>query len=87
LKLQIRDFADTMLTNLQEKLNEKFGANSNIVVASTEELWTDVTIDQACTPLSSVLNFVMTIFPVDDVRIVEISMENIVRKVYDGALG
>jgi hypothetical protein len=29
----------------------------------------------------------MNNFPVEDVRIVEISMENVVRKVYDGALG
>jgi len=33
-----------------------------------------------------VLNTVMTSFPVYDVRIVEISMENVVQKVYDGAL-
>jgi ABC-type uncharacterized transport system ATPase subunit len=46
-----------------------------------------VTIDQARTPHSEVLNFVMSNFKVDDVRIVEISMENVVRKVYDGALG
>jgi hypothetical protein len=45
-----------------------------------------VTIDQARTPLSDVLTFVMNNFVVKDVRIVEISMENVVRKVYDGAL-
>ena len=87
LKLQIRDFNTSTLTDLQKKLEKEFGQKSGIVVASVEEFWTDVTIDQACTPLSSVLNFVMTSFPVYDVRIVEISMENVVRKVYDGALG
>jgi len=56
-------------------------------VAQTEEFWTDITFDQALTPLSDVLNFVMKNFSVLDVRIVEISMENVVQKVYDGALG
>ena len=55
-------------------------------MSEVEEYWTDITIDQARTPLSEVLNFVMTNFSVVDVRIVEISMENVVRKVYDGAL-
>jgi ABC-type uncharacterized transport system ATPase subunit len=61
--------------------------DSGITVAETEEFWTDVTIDQARTPLSEVLNFVMSNFKVDDVRILEISMEKVVRRVYDGALG
>jgi hypothetical protein len=32
------------------------------------------------------LSFIMSKFVVSDVRIVEISMESVVRKVYDGAL-
>lgn len=87
LKLQIRDFNEATLQELNDKLCEKFGSDNGISVAETEEFWTDVTIDQARTPLSDVLNFVMSSFKVDDVRIVEISMENVVRKVYDGALG
>ena len=87
LKLQIEDFNDSTLSVLQKKLDGKFGKKGGIAVASTEDFWTDVTIDQARTPLSDVLNFVMSNFPVYDVRIVEIAMENVVRKVYDGALG
>ncbi|HEY3310667.1 MAG TPA: ATP-binding cassette domain-containing protein [Anaerolineales bacterium] len=86
LKLQVDGFDDTTLQTLRDKLDERFGAGSGIVVAVTEEFWTDVTIDQAQTPLSDVLSFVMTSFPVSDVRIVEISMESVVQKVYDGAL-
>jgi ABC-2 type transport system ATP-binding protein len=71
---------------LKNKLADKFGAGHGITISETEESWTDITIDQARTPLSDVLNFVMTNFSVFDVRIVEISMESVVRKVYDGAL-
>lgn len=86
LKLQIDNFTESTIQQLKYKLNECYGAEHGITVAATEEFWTDVTIDQARTPLSDVLSFVMRIFPVIDVRIVEISMENVVRKVYDGAL-
>jgi ABC-2 type transport system ATP-binding protein len=86
LKLQIDDFTPTTLQTLTGNLTGKFGAEHGITIAETEEFWTDVTIDQARTPLSDVLSFVMGNFAVADVRIVEISMENVVRKVYDGAL-
>jgi len=86
LKLQISDFTETTLQTLKYKLTERFGTNHGITVAETEEFWTDVTIDQERTPLSDVLSYAMTNFKVFDVRIVEISMEHVVRKVYDGAL-
>jgi ABC-2 type transport system ATP-binding protein len=86
LKLQIDDFTETTLQSLCDRLNERFGHENGIVVAETEEFWTDVTIDQARTHLSDVLSFIMSNFVVSDVRIVEISMESVVRKVYDGAL-
>ena len=87
LKLQIDNFSGSTLDELKLKLTDCFGAGHGITIAETEEFWTDVTIDQARTPLSDVLSFVMNNFTVIDVRIVEISMENVVRKVYDGALG
>jgi ABC-2 type transport system ATP-binding protein len=86
LKLQIREYTETMRTALQERLTARFGAGHGITIGQTEDFWTDVTIDQARTALADVLGFVMSNFPVADVRIVEITMENVVRKVYDGAL-
>lgn len=87
IKVQIDEFSETTNQQLQDKLNDRFGPGNNISIAETEEFWTDVTIDQARTPLSDVLGFVMSSFKVSDVRIVEIAMENVVQKVYDGALG
>ena len=86
LKLQIDNFTDATLRELTSKINECFEDNHGITVAETEEFWTDVTIDQARTPLSEVLSFAMSNFAISDVRIVEISMENVVRRVYEGAL-
>jgi ABC-2 type transport system ATP-binding protein len=86
LKLQIDNFSEATLQTMKEKLDIQFSTNHGITFAETEEYWTDVTIDQERTPLSDVLNLVMTNFAVSDVRIDEISMENVVRRVYDGAL-
>jgi ABC-2 type transport system ATP-binding protein len=86
LKLQLRDYTDVTLAALQERLTVRFGTGHGITIAQTEDFWTDVTIDQARTALADVLGFVMSNFTVTDVRIVEITMENVVRKVYDGAL-
>ena len=86
LKLQIDDFSESTLRELRKKFDGRFSGDHGITVAETEEFWTDVTIDQARTHLSDVLSAVMTNFPVYDVRIVEISMENVVKQIYDGAL-
>ena len=87
LKLQIDDFTESTSQGLKFKLSECFGMDMASPSQKMKSSWTDVTIDQAAsTPLSDVLSFVMNNFAVEDVRIVEISMENVVRKVYDGAL-
>ena len=87
LKLQLDDFSDETRAKLEADLHEHFGSDSAISLGQTEEFWTDLTIDQAKTPLSDVLGFVMSNFKVSDVRIVEIAMENVVQKIYEGALG
>jgi len=86
LKVQIDGFNDGTLDALRSKLTERFGAENRITIAQTEEFWTDITMDQALTPLSDVLNCVMTNFPIFDIRVVEIAMEDVVQRVYDGAL-
>jgi ABC-2 type transport system ATP-binding protein len=86
LKLQIDNFNQSTLQILKTKLTDRFDADHGFAIAQTEEFWIDVTFDQARTPLADVLNFVMTNFAVSDIRIVEIAMEDVVKRVYDGAL-
>lgn len=86
LKVQINDFNEGTLKALESKLAERFGADNRLTIAQTEEFWTDITFDQESTPLSDILSCVMTNFKMFDVRIVEISMEDVVQRIYDGAL-
>jgi len=86
LKVQIHDYSAYMSDQLQTRLETKFGADGAIPVEHTEAGWTDITVNQDQVPLLEVLHFVMETFPVKDVRIVEISMENVVQQIYEGAL-
>src|SRR5512147_473263 len=54
LKLQLDNFNEKTFDLLNEKLCDQFGEDNGITIAETEEFWTDVTIDQARTPLSDV---------------------------------
>jgi hypothetical protein len=55
-------------------------------VDSTEAGWTDVMVNQDHIPLLDVLTLLMKEFTIQDVRILEIPMESVVQKIYDGAL-
>lgn len=87
LKVQIDAFEEDTLVDLQTQLADRFGPDDGVAVAIREEEWTDITINQDRHALRDVLNFVMTHFPVYDIRIDEISMEQVVQRVYEGALG
>ncbi len=86
LKAQIYDFNDETQERLEKAITERFPQPDAVHFSTSEEFWTDITINQEQAPLREVLNLVMTKFSVEDVRIVEISMENVVQRIYDGAL-
>jgi ABC-2 type transport system ATP-binding protein len=86
LKVQIFDFADDTLDQLQARLAERFGQNLPIKVENTEPGWTDVTINQDQVLLLDVLSCLMAEFSVKDIRVVEMSVENVVQRIYEGAL-
>jgi len=72
--------------NLNDGVRDRFGEDDGVSVQPEEDGWTAITIDQGRVPLSDVLNHVMTTSQVADVRIEEISMESVVKRIYDGAL-
>jgi ABC-2 type transport system ATP-binding protein len=86
LKIQIFDYDDQTFDRLEGFLRQRFPQPDAIHLTSKEEYWTDITINQEQAPLREVLNLVMSQFSLEDVRIEEISMENVVQRIYDGAL-
>lgn len=86
LKVQIFPFEDNTVDNFRLKLSEHFGEQTTMTVETIEPTWVDITFNQDEVPLLDVLNFVMLEFPVKDIKIAEISTENVVQQIYDGAL-
>ncbi|HEY4720750.1 MAG TPA: AAA family ATPase, partial [Anaerolineae bacterium] len=86
LKVQIFDFAEDTLGQLQARLAERFGPAIPIKIENTEPGWTDITINQDQVLLLDVLSCLMAEFSVKDIRVVEMSVENVVQRIYDGAL-
>ena len=86
LKAQIFDYSDTTLANLAASLRARFPDPDAVHIEENEDFWTDIIINQDKAPLREVLNLVMSQCALEDIRIVEISMENVVQKIYGGAL-
>jgi ABC-type uncharacterized transport system ATPase subunit len=83
LKMQIVPYTpescDLVSARLQAKFTEGFS------VSSDEEGWIDITINQEQVLLRDVLSFMMAEFKCNDVKITEISMGNVIQKVYEGS--
>lgn len=86
LKVQIYDYDQDTEQQLKELVQQQFPESDAVQFACNEEFWTDITINQEQAPLGEVLNLIMANFALEDVRIVEISMENVVQRIYEGAL-
>ena len=86
MKLQITGFAEETIGRIEESISKQYGAESSIEVQNTERGWTDIVVNPEETPLAEVLSLMMNTFPVRDVRIVEIAMEDVVQRIYAGAL-
>ncbi|WP_010248056.1 ABC transporter ATP-binding protein [Acetivibrio cellulolyticus] len=72
--------------DLEEKIRAAFPCKSPIHVEKQDDGWLSVTINQDEVTLMNVLNFVMSNYPVKDVKIEEIKTESIIKKIYEGEL-
>jgi ABC-2 type transport system ATP-binding protein len=71
---------------LMAGINKKFPCQNPILIETHEDGWVDLTINQDELKLLDVLNYVMNILPIKDVKIEEIRTESVIRKIYEGAL-
>jgi ABC-2 type transport system ATP-binding protein len=85
LKLQLENYTEDLYKQLEARTRSRFPLEQGVQIANTEE-WTALTVNQEHADFLQVLNYVMAEFPIKDVRIEEISMENVVQRIYEGAL-
>ncbi len=87
LRIQVRPFeGERTIVQVQQALAEKYGQKRDLSAKSREEGWIDIVFRQDELPLMEVLNFSMARFMVRDVQIVELALEGVIRRIYEGAL-
>jgi ABC-2 type transport system ATP-binding protein len=77
-----RDFAPDM----GRELGEKFPDEGALSVATEEDGWIAVTVNEEKVRLMDVLNVITRGYPIKDVKIEEIRTEDVIKKIYEGAL-
>lgn len=86
LKLELSNMDDEEHKKIRESIDSNFPASEGITIQNDKNGWCVLTINQDKVKLSDVLNYLMKIFSVKDVKIEEISLETIIRKIYEGKL-
>ncbi|MBN2533427.1 MAG: ATP-binding cassette domain-containing protein [Spirochaetales bacterium] len=86
LRLDIEHINDGILSAMEEQVNNQFRYKERIAVKLDKNGWVKLTIDQDELPLLDVLNFATKTYRVKDVKIEEISLEDVIIRAYEGAL-
>jgi ABC-2 type transport system ATP-binding protein len=86
LKMNMREIREHQDAAVEQKIKEHFRITEGLIVQKRESGWLDITINEDRLKLFEVLRFLMKEFAVKDIKVEEITMENVVKKVYEGAL-
>jgi ABC-2 type transport system ATP-binding protein len=86
LHLDIRDLPDRDRETLEETLKERFPCREHITVRPSDDGWVTLTLNQDEVNLIDVLNHCLSAYQVKDVKIEELSLEDVIIKAYEGAL-
>lgn len=87
LRVQVRPYeGDKTIDEVRQAMVEHYGDKRDFTVRSREEGWINISIHQDQLPLLEVLNFAMSRFAIRDVQIVELAIEGVIRRIYEGAL-
>jgi len=86
LKVELERFGGSSIEVLSKTIGEKFSCKHPIQVREDDDGWINLTINQDEVKLQDVLNYIMKVYLIRDLKIEEIETENVVRKVYEGEL-
>ncbi len=85
LRARIHPYQKDTIDRVRREYQKQFDDSANFTIQNGDHGWVSVTFSEEQIPLMDVLNFTMSTFPVKDVQIAEITMENVVKNIYDGA--
>ena len=87
LRLDVHGLSESDIARLKAETAAHVQKNKEIVFGEVSSGWLGLSFDQDKIPLLELLNPILAAFAVKDIKVEEIEMEEVIRKVYEGALG
>lgn len=87
LKLDVHGLTEADIARLKTETAARAHGDKEIVFGEASGGWLGVSFDQDKHPLLDLLNPILASFPVKDIKVEEIEMEEVIKRVYEGALG
>jgi ABC-2 type transport system ATP-binding protein len=85
LRLDVRDLLQSDIINLKDEIH-KIARGGNIQTGEVTKSWLGVSFDQDKIHLLDLLNPILNKFKIKDIKVEEIEMEEVIKRVYEGAL-
>jgi ABC-type uncharacterized transport system ATPase subunit len=86
LRLDVHALQESEIKSLKAESVERSGGDGAIEFGEVASGWIGVSFDQEKTPLLDLLNPILARYRVRDIKVEEIEMEEVIRRVYAGAL-
>lgn len=74
------------LNELSNKIGDNFKCQRPPEIEATEDGWINITINLEEIKLVDILNYLLTLFPLKDIKVEEVPTEKIIREIYEGGL-
>lgn len=86
LKIELPDSDDISFNEFAQNLKDKFPGQKPLEVELQEEKWVSITVNVDEIKLMDVLNYLMTIYHLRDIKVEEIATEKVIKEIYEGGL-
>lgn len=84
IRLELSD--PNAIEMLSKKINENFKPQKPLDIETNEDGWVSITVNLDEIKLIDILNYLLTLFPLKDIRVEEVPTEKVIRKIYEGGL-
>lgn len=86
LRLDVHGHSESDIVRLKSEIISRVREEKEIVIGEVVSGWLAVSFDQDQHPLLELLNPILASFSVKDIKVADIEMEEVIKRVYEGAL-
>lgn len=87
LRLDVHGLSESDIARLKRETTSRVRGENEIVFGEVTSGWLGVSFDQDQHSLLDLLNPILASFAVKDIKVEEIEMEEVIKRIYEGALG